>query len=164
MTKAVPPQPATRPAEALHVPLLPEPSELPEAPGDRREQDGDPRFCHAQYVQRVFAAAGEVETAEWTLDQVLDDAAGSDGEVGVGYDVEPVDGALESARWALDQAVGVLHESLREAARHGAATDVLAEAAALETGEVQAVLAAGDAAGAGSFRPGVLNGAIAAAI
>lgn len=164
MSKAVPPQSTTRPAETVHVPLLPPPSELPEMLGGCSEQGGDPRFRHAQCVQRVFAAAGEVETAEWTLDQVLDDAAVSAGEIGVGYDVEPVDGALESAQWALDQAVSVLHDSLRDAARHGASVDVLAEVAVLEVEEVRAVLDADEAVGAGSFRPGVLNGALAAAV
>jgi hypothetical protein len=164
MTQAVPPQSTTGPAETVHVPLLPAPSEFPEGIGARSEQPGDPRFRHAQRVQHVLVAAGEVETAEWTLDQVLDDVAVSGGEVGVGYDVEPMDGALESARWALDQAVSVLHDSLRDAARHGAAVDVLAEAAALDAEEVRAVLGAEEAVGAGSFRPGVLNGALAAAV
>ena len=164
MTEAVPPQSTTGSAESVHAPLLPVPSELPEGLGAGSERVGDPRFRHMQRVQHVFAAAGEVETAEWTLDQVLGDVAVSAGAVGVGYDVEPVDGALESAQWALDQAVSVLHDRLRDAARHGVTVDVLAEAAALETEEVRAVLGTEDAAGAGSFRPGVLNGALAAAV
>ena len=65
--------------------------------------------------------------------QVLSDAAESDEEIGVGLDVEPVDGALESARWSLDQAVCVLHDMMRWSASHGV-TAALQEPAVVAPG------------------------------
>lgn len=137
MSNAVSPQPTPRPTDLLPVPLLPRPAAaVPGGPA----QAGDPRFQHAGLLRRVFTAAGEVEAAEWGLDQVLDDAATSCEEVGLGFDVAPVDGALESARWTLDQAVSTLHEELRAAARHGVPLALLCEASALEARELRPVL------------------------
>ena len=149
MSKAVPQQSTTWAAETVHAPLLSLPAECLDASGvDLCAGDGDPRFLRPALVEQVFTAAGEVESAEWMLDQVLDDAAASDEEIGVGLDVEPIDGALESARWSLDQAVSALHDTIRSAAGHGVSVAVLAEASALEVEEVRAVLEApGDAAG-----------------
>jgi hypothetical protein len=158
MSKAVPQQSTPLAAESVHVPLLPSPEEPAPAPGPEVSAgEWNLRFRHPALVERVFTAAGEVESAEWTLDQVLDDAAESDGEIGVGLDVEPVDSALESARWALDQAVSELHEAVREAATHGVSVDVLAEASGLEVGGVRAVL---DAAGEGDETRGELAPAV----
>lgn len=158
MSKAVPQQSTPLAADSVHVPLLPLPGEGALAPdAEATAVDRDARFHHPVLVERVFTAAGEVESAEWTLDQVLDDAAESDGEIGVGLDVEPVDAALESARWALDQAVSELHEAVREAASHGVSVDVLADASGLEVGGVRAVL---EAAGEGDETRGELAPAV----
>lgn len=137
MSKAVSPQPTTRSTDLPPAPLLPL---SPDLSGDAGDLAGDPRFRHAELVQRVFTAAGEVEAAEWALDQALDDAAASDDEIGVGFDVAPLDGTLETARWALDQATSALHAQLRAAARHGVPPAVLAEASALDACALRAVL------------------------
>lgn len=137
MSKAVFPQSTTRSADLAHTPLLPLSPEVPTGAGGLA---GDPRFRRAELVRRVFTAAGEVEAAEWALDQALDDAAVSDDEIGVGMDVAPVDGTLETARWALDQATSALHAEIRAASRHGVPLAVLAEASALEACELRAVL------------------------
>lgn len=142
MSKAVFPQSATRSTDLARTPLLPL---SPEAPVDAGDLAGDPRFHHAELVRRVFTAAGEVEAAEWALDQALDDAAASDDEIGVGLDVAPVDGTLETARWALDQATSTLHAEILAASRCGVPLEVLAEASALEICVLRAVL---DAPGA----------------
>ncbi len=142
MSKAVFPQSTTRSADRAHTPLLPL---SPEVPADGGGLAGDPRFHHAELVRRVFTAAGEVEAAEWALDQALDDAAVSDDEIGVGMDIAPVDGTLETARWALDQATSALHAEIRAASRHGVPLAVLAEVSALEVRELHAVLDVPDA-------------------
>ncbi|MUN64233.1 hypothetical protein GMA12_13990 [Kocuria sediminis] len=138
MSKAVSPQSAARSTDLDPTPLLPLSPEAPAAAGE-------PPRCHEELLQCVFTAAGEVETAEWALDRALDEAADSDDEIGVGFDVAPVDGTLETARWALDQATSVLHTQIRAASRAGVPVAVLAEASALSAHELAAVL---DAAGA----------------
>lgn len=161
MSQAVPPQSTTHPDGVLRVPLLP----LPEDPPVRAERptgDGDPRFLHTVLLQRVFTAAGEVEAAEWELDQILDDAAVSGQEIGVGLDVGPVDGILESARWVLDQAVSTLHAEIRTAAHQGLPVVLLAEASALEAEEIRSVLAAAPQVARSSA--GVLSDELAAAV
>lgn len=140
MSSARSPQSTTRSADLVHVPLLPALPGAPVAAGAGRPV-GDPRFRRAGLVQAVFTAAGEVEAAQWALDQVLEDAASGE-EVGVGVDVAPLDGALESAHWALDRAVGALHAEVRAAAQDGVPLAVLAEASALEVDEVRSVLGA----------------------
>ena len=143
MSKAVPQQSTTWAAETVHVPLLPVPAESRGPSGaDIGHGGADPRFLRPALVDQVFAAAGAVESAEWMLDQVLDDAAASDEEIGVGLDVGPIDGALESAHWALDQAVSALYDTIRSAASSGVTVAVLAEASALDAEEVLAVLEA----------------------
>jgi hypothetical protein len=140
MSKAVSvqrPQSTTRSMDSVHVPLLSAGTELLDADG--LSGSADPRFFHSRLVQQVFTAAGEVEEAEWALDQVLQDGMSHD-EIGVGLDVAPVDGALESARWALDQAVSALHAEIRRAARHGVSACALADAAAMDVVDVQALL------------------------
>ncbi|MFI7585298.1 hypothetical protein ACH9DO_16125 [Kocuria sp. M1N1S27] len=146
MSSARSPQSTTRSADLVHVPLLPVPPGAPVATCPDGPV-GDPRFRRAGLVQEVFTAAGEVEAAQWALDQVLE-AAASGEEVGVGVDVAPLDGALESAHWALDRAVGVLHAELRAAAQHGVPLAVLTEASALELDEVRSVLGAAAPEGA----------------
>lgn len=141
MSKAEPQQSTTWAAEAVHVPLLCLPAERTDA-SEAALHAGDPRFLRPALVQQVFTAAGEVESAEWMLDQVRDDAMASDDEIGVGLDVEPVDGALESARWNLDQAVCALHHAIRSAASYGVTVADLAEVSALDVEEVRAVLEA----------------------
>jgi len=142
MSKAVSPQPQQSTAwsvEAVHVPLLPPAPEL-HVEAERPACGSDPRFLHSWFTQRVLTAAGEVESAEWMLDRVLGDAAESDAEIGIGLDVAPLDGALESARWALDQAVSGLNAELRNAAQHGVPLESLARTCALEVEDVRAVL------------------------
>lgn len=141
MNMASPPQTATRSISVVHVPLPPSPPELLAAtvadhpsPGGRRPSPP------AELVRHVFTAAGEVEAAEWELDQVCADAAASGTAFGTGLDVEPVDGVLESAQWALDQAVSALHTGIRAASEHGVPDDLLAEASALDVEEIRAVL------------------------
>lgn len=141
MSKAVFPQSTARSTDLVRAPLL---LLSPEAPADAGSLAGDPRFHHAELARRVFTAAGEVESAEWALDQALDDAAVSDDEIGVGLDIAPVDGALETARWALDQATSALHAEIRAASRHGVPLAVLAEVSALEVRELRAVLDVAD--------------------
>lgn len=138
MSRTVSPQSAARSTELDPAPLLPLSPEAAAA--------GEPPRCPEEVVQRVFTAAGEVEVAEWAMDRALDEAAGSDDEIGVGFDVAPVDGTLETARWALDQATSALHAQIRAASRVGVPVAVLAEASALEAHELAAVLAAADAA------------------
>lgn len=157
MNSAPSPQPMTRPVDLVHVPLPPAGPDVPVEAGAGRP-GGDPRFRRAGLVREVFTAAGEVEAAQWALDQALE-AAASGEEVGIGLDVAPLDGALESARWTLDQAVDTLHAGLRAAARHGVPLAVLAEAAALEVDEVRSVLGACAPAG-----PGPTSGELAPAV
>jgi hypothetical protein len=147
MSSALSPRPASRSVDPVHVPLL------PERPGDTAPDRRDEGLgLHpAGLLQRVFAAAGEVEAAEWALDQVLD-AVASGEELGIGLDVAPLDGALESARWALDRAVGALHAEIRCAARRGVPLCLLAEASATEPDEVRSVLrSAAPGAGPGGW-------------
>lgn len=158
MSKALSPQSTIRSVDLVHVPLLPVPPEHPVAAGPDRP-DGDPRFHRAGLVQRVFTAAGEVEAAEWALDQALE-AAASGEEVGVGVDVAPLDGALESARWVLDRAVDALHAEIRAAAHHGVPLALLAEASVTEVGEIRSVLGAADSPAG----PGRASGELAAAV
>ncbi|MFE7629335.1 hypothetical protein [Kocuria sp. NPDC057446] len=135
MSSALSPRPTSRSVDPVHVPLLPEHPD--DAAPDR--QDEDLGLHPAGLLQRVFAAAGEVEAAEWALDRVLD-AVASGEEVGIGLDVAPLDGALESARWSLDRAVGALHAEIRCAARRGVPLVLLAEASVTELDEVRSVL------------------------
>lgn len=153
MSSARSPQSTTRSVGLVHVPLLPVPPGRPVAAGPDSPV-GDPRFRRSGLVEAVFTAAGEVEAAQWALDQILE-AAASGEEVGVGVDVAPLDGALESAHWALDRAVGALHAELRAAAQHGVPLAVLAEASALELDEVRSVLGAAGPGGA-ALPPGEL--------
>ncbi|MEX5271719.1 hypothetical protein [Kocuria sabuli] len=153
MSKAVFPQSTAWSTDLARIPLLPL---SPEAPVDAGSLAGDPRFHRAELVRRVFTAAGEVESAEWALDQALDDAAVSDDEIGVGLDIAPVDGTLETARWALDQATSALHAEIRAASRRGVPLAVLAEVSALEVQELRAVL---DGTGA-ELAPVVLPAAV----
>lgn len=145
MGKALFPRSTARSVDLVHVPLLPGSTARPVEAGPDGP-DGDLGVHHAGLLQRVFTAAGEVEAAEWALDQAHE-AAASGEEVGIGLDVAPLDGALESARWALDRAVGTLHAELRCAARHGVPLVLLAEASATEVGELRSVLHPAGASG-----------------
>lgn len=155
MSKELSPPSTARSVDPVHVPLL---AGFPEQAGPERP-DGDLGFHPAGLLQRVFTAAGEVEAAEWAVDQVLE-AAASGEEVGVGLDVAPLDGALESARWALDRAVGELHAEIRSAARRGVPLVLLAEAAATGIGELRSVLVSSGAPAA----PWPAAGGLAAAV
>ena len=159
MSAPVPARPMTPPAGLAPDPLGPLPDGRPAAaiPEDLAG-DGDARERQTDLIQRVLVAAGEVEEAEWALDQVLDAAATSDEEIGLGFDVAPVDGALESARWALDQAVAALHAELRAAADSGIPLTDLVEASGLQASALRTALdAASDttakALPAGQLRP-----------
>lgn len=136
-----PARPMTPPAGLVPDPLPPLP-EGPPAAGlpEAFAENGDAQEPHTDPIQRVLVAAGEVEEAEWALDQVLDAAATSDEEIGLGFDVAPVDGALESARWALDQAVAALHAELRAAADAGVPLTDLAEASGLQPSALRTAL------------------------
>jgi hypothetical protein len=163
MSTPGPARPMTFPAGLVPDPLPPLPDGPPAAGlpeglagnGNALERRADP-------IQRVLVAAGEVEEAEWALDQVLDAAATSDEEIGLGLDVAPMDGALESARWALDQAVAALHAQLRAAADAGVPLTDLADASGLQISALRTALnAASDTAAdtttealpAGQLRP-----------
>ncbi|MFI7744293.1 hypothetical protein [Kocuria rhizosphaericola] len=158
MSKALSRQSTARSVDVVPVPLLPGSPEPPVAAG-RDDPDGGLRFHRPGPLQRVFTAAGEVEAAEWALDQVLE-AAASGEEVGVGLDVAPLDGALESARWVLDRAVAALHAEIRGAARHGVPSALLAEASATEEAELRSVLAVADAPAGAGPAPGGLGAAV----
>lgn len=157
MSKALSPRWATRSVDLVHVPLLPVSPEHPGEDGPDRP-GGAVCFHPAGLLQRVFTAAGEVEAAEWALDQVLE-AVASGEEMGIGLDVTPLDGALESARWALDRAVSALRAEIRSAARHGVPLVLLAEASATDVGELRSVLRPADALAG----PGPVPGGLAAA-
>ena len=157
MSRALSLRSAARSADLVHVPLLPESPVSPiEACADH--PDGSVLLHPAGLLQRVFTAAGEVEAAEWALDQVLE-AAASGEEVGIGFDVAPLDGALESARWSLDRAVGALHAEIRAAERHGVPLVLLAEASATDVRELRSVLHPVDAPAG----PGLVVGGLATA-
>lgn len=163
MSAPGPVRPMTPPTGLVADPLAPVPDGRPAAglPEDFAE-NGDAQQQQTDLIQRVLVAAGEVEEAEWALDQVLDAAATSDEEIGLGFDVAPVDGALESARWALDQAAAALHAELRAAANSGVPLTDLAEASGLQASALRTALnAASDTAAdtttealsAGQLRP-----------
>ena len=141
MSTPVPERPMSPAADLVPAPLAPLPDGLPAAaiPEDLGGGGGPGRW-QTDSIQRVLVAAGEVKEAEWALDQVLNAAATSDEEIGLGFDVAPVDGALESARWALDQAVAVLHAQLRAAADSGVPLIDLAEASGLQTSALRTAL------------------------
>ncbi len=148
MSTPGPARPMTPPAGLVPDPLAPIPDgrRATGLPEDLAEY-GDAQERPTDLIQRVLVAAGEVEEAEWALDQVLDTAATSDEEIGLGFDIAPVDGALESARWALDQAVAALHAELRAAAESGVPLSDLAEASGLQASALRTVLhAASDTA------------------
>jgi hypothetical protein len=149
----------TPPTDLVPDPLAPIPDGRPAAGlPEEAAENGNAQQRQADLVQRVLVAAGEVEEAEWALDQVLDAAATSGEEIGLGFDVAPVDGALESARWALDQAVAALHADLRTAADSGVPLTDLAEASGLHASALRTALDAAsdtttEARPAGQLRP-----------
>ncbi len=141
MSASDPTRPMTAPVALVPDPLPPLPDgRLVAAIPEDLARDSDPRQRPVDLIQRVLVAAGEVEEAEWALDQVLDAAATSDEEIGLGSDVAPVDSALESARWALDQAVAALHAELRAAADSGVPLTDLVEASGLSAGALRTAL------------------------
>lgn len=146
MSKAMSQQSTAWAVETVHAPFLPVTREaLTGGEGVHATGNTDVRFLAPALCQRVFTAAGEVEAAEWALDRTVADAAASEYEIGVGLDVEPVDVALESARWALDQAVHALHAEIAAAARHGVPVHLLAEASGLDAAQIGSLLHAGGA-------------------
>lgn len=159
MSTPGPARPMTPPAGLVPDPLAPIPDgRRPAGLPEDLAENGDAQERQTDLIQRVLVAAGEVEEAEWTLDQVLDAAATSAEEVGLGLDVAPVDGALESARWALDQAVAALHAELRAAADSGVPLTDLAEASGLQASALRTALDAAsdttaEALPAGQLRP-----------
>lgn len=164
MSKALSPRSTTRSADSTPAPLLTAPAVAPmlPVPPEQSEQsvadgpdhpDGDPHVHRAGLLERVLVAVGEVEAVEWALDQLLEDAASGE-EVGIGLDVAPLDGALESARWALDGAVGALHAELRFAASRGVPLALLAEVSGTEIGELRSVLSPSGSPGAPGRPPG----------
>ncbi|KLU08509.1 hypothetical protein ABL57_17845 [Kocuria sp. SM24M-10] len=91
------------------------------------------------------------------MDQVFDAAATSDEEIGIGVDVASVDGALESARWGLDQAVAALNAELRTAADSGVPLTDLAEASGLPPCQVRTALDATSETTTGALPAGQLR-------
>lgn len=108
--------------------------------------DGGTMLFRPFFTRRVLAAAGRVETAEWSFDQALGDA----GPLAV-QDAEDqsrrlwaFEADLEGERWRLDQALETLRDELRLAVRHGVPVTVLAREAALDEADVVDLLHPGE--------------------
>ena len=98
------------------------------------------------FTRRVLAAAGRVETAEWSFDQALADA-GPLASLDADEQAQrfcAFEAGLETERWRLDQAVEALRDELRLAVRHGVPTTLLAREAALDEADVVDLLRLGD--------------------
>lgn len=127
-------------------------TEAPSGRGAPLVGRGDERLFHSFFTRRVLAAAGRVETAEWSFDQqVAETPALLGGEDDDARRLWLFEAGAESARWDLDRAVHALHAELRLAARHGVPFAALAEAAGLDDETVTAAIRHDPAAtGAGS--------------
>lgn len=108
--------------------------------------DGETMLFRPFFTRRVLAAAGRVETAEWSFDQALADAgplAAQDAEEQA-QRLCAFEADLEAERWRLDQAVETLRDELRLAVRHGVPITLLAREAALDETDVVDLLHLGD--------------------
>ncbi|MGX5358476.1 hypothetical protein [Kocuria sp. KH4] len=101
---------------------------------------GDEHLFHPFFTRRVLAAAGRVETAEWTLDQQLAEDDAFPGQDDAAQDVWLLAAGAETAQWELDQAREALCAELRVAARHGVPLAALSRAAGLDEDFVVAAL------------------------
>jgi hypothetical protein len=109
-------------------------TEVPTGGPELLADPADAALFQPLFARRVLAAAGRVETAQWTLDQAQDVAGPTGTTDGAG------EAAVEVACWALDQATTALGAELALAARHGTPLDVLAQAAGIPLEEVTALL------------------------
>lgn len=136
---------------------------LPEGTVPSIVPDGETRLFRPFFTQRVLAAAGRVETAEWSFDQALADA----GPLASREAEEPAqrlcafEAGLETERWRLDQAVESLRDELRLAVRHDVPITLLARETALDEEYVVDLLHLGDVPA--QSRAGVPDPALAAA-
>ncbi|MEX5303543.1 hypothetical protein [Kocuria sabuli] len=116
-------------------------TEAPSGRGAPLVGRGDELLFHSFFTRRVLAAAGRVETAEWSFDQQVADASALLGcEDDAARRLWLFEADTESARWELDQAVHALHAELRLAACHGVPFTALAEAAGLDDETVTAAI------------------------
>jgi hypothetical protein len=119
---------------------------LPEGTVPSIVPDGETMLFRPFFTQRVLAAAGRVETAEWSFDQALADAgpvASRDAEEQA-QRLCAFESGLEAERWRLDQAVEALRDELRLAVRHGVPIALLAREATLDEADVADLLRRGD--------------------
>lgn len=119
---------------------------LPEGAESSIVPDGETMLFRPFFTQRVLAAAGRVETAEWSFDQALADAgplSSQDAEEQA-QRLCAFEAGLEGERWRLDQAVETLRDELRLAVRHGVPITLLAREAALHEADVADLLRLGD--------------------
>ncbi|MFW6187890.1 MAG: hypothetical protein ACOC84_07835 [Actinomycetota bacterium] len=113
----------------LESPATDGPAELLDAPADAG-------LFRDLFLRRVTAAAGALESAQWTVDQ----ATGDGGPAGGGQSAAQLwafDAAVESAWWAFDQAGFALQAELRLAARQGVPLHDLAVAAGMSQEAVE---------------------------
>jgi hypothetical protein len=119
---------------------------LPEGTAASIVPDGETMLFRPFFTRRVLAAAGRVETAEWSFDQALADAgplASPDAQERV-QRLCAFEAGLEAERWRLDQALESLRDELRLAVRHGVPITLLAREAALDEADVVDLLHLGD--------------------
>jgi hypothetical protein len=119
---------------------------LPEGTAASIVPDGETMLFRPFFTRRVLAAAGRVETAEWTFDQALADAgplAAPDAQEQARR-LCAFEAGLEAERWRLDQALESLRDELRLAVRHGVPITLLAREAALDEADVVDLLHLGD--------------------
>ncbi|GAB2609833.1 hypothetical protein [Kocuria arenosa] len=119
---------------------------LPERTEPSIVPEGETMLFRPFFTRRVLAAAGRVETAEWSFDQAVADAgslAAADAEEQA-QRLRTFEADLEAERWRLDQAVEALREELRLAVRHGVPITLLAREAALDEADVVDLLHLGD--------------------
>ncbi|MFF0988891.1 hypothetical protein [Kocuria nitroreducens] len=119
---------------------------LPEGAVPAIVPDGESMLFRPFFTRRILAAAGRVETAEWSFDQALADAGPL-----VSWNAQEqaqrlcaLDADLEAERWRLDQAVEALRDELRLAVRHGVPISLLARETALDEADVQELLRPAD--------------------
>ncbi|MFI7495605.1 hypothetical protein ACH9D2_12945 [Kocuria sp. M4R2S49] len=108
--------------------------------------DGETMLFRPFFTRRVLAAAGRVETAEWSFDQALADSgslAFRDAEEQA-QRLCAFESGLEAERWRLDQAVEELRDELRLAVGHDVPIPLLARETALEEADVLDLLHLGD--------------------
>ncbi|GAA1754949.1 hypothetical protein [Kocuria aegyptia] len=115
---------------------------LPEGTVPSIVPDGETMLFRPFFTQRVLAAAGQVEAAEWSFDQALADAAplASPDAEEQARRLCAYEAGLEAERWRLDQAVETLREELRLAVRHDVPITLLAREAALDEADVEDLL------------------------